>query len=211
MESLLSRSPLSGSSSSVNIHPVTRKKASFMAFKDKISASSDTNYSAHKQSLPSSPLSLGYFDRYPRRPSSSPATPSHARSRRRTTSPQRSEQDDVSFTEPDRETETELKSSTGRCYKFPNSDSTHDISTVFNVGEATPCYIHVLAPEVDLQASHDGNLQHTFHHFASLAHPFRPKSGHLRRLLVTARTSGHRLNASLLWLEWRLWMLWWTV
>lgn len=140
MESLLSRS-----SSSINIHHSTRKKTSFMAFKDKMSSSSDTKFLPHKQSLPSSPLSsntLGYFDRYPRRPSSSPATPSRSRSQRRTTSSQGSERDDVSFTEsiePDGETGMELTLSAGQCYyKFPNSDSTEDVSTIFNGGHATP-------------------------------------------------------------------------
>lgn len=133
----MSRSALTGSSSSVNTHHGARKKSSFMSFKDRTPASID-NYSSNATSPPSSPLSNTprYFDKYPRRPSSSPVSRTRSNGRH-TTSPSR---DDVSYAESkasDKETGRQPKSSSGRSYLFPSYES-DNASIEFPTGDQTP-------------------------------------------------------------------------
>src|ERR1700691_5447422 len=95
MDSVASQS-LSGSSSSLDTH-VARKKSPFLSFKDRTTTASDTNYAPNAFSPHTSPLSSTsrYFDQYPKRPSSSPASQSRTKGRenKRTASSPRSERD----------------------------------------------------------------------------------------------------------------------
>jgi hypothetical protein len=96
--------------------------------------SSDASH-AHTSPLSSTPR---YFDRYPRRPSSSPGNPS-SHIKRRTTSPPRSERDsDTENIDFDGEQALGSKLSIGRSFRFPTFDSTDDSSTDVASGEMTP-------------------------------------------------------------------------
>ena len=137
----VSRPSLSESSSSLNTH-ITRKKPSFMPFKDKTTMPSDTFYMPNTSSSHMSPLSSTprYFDRYPKRPSSSPGRPPHSKGReiKRTASPSGSEKDSDTENVGLDELEMGSKSSTGRSFLFPAFDSTDDSTTDFASGEMTP-------------------------------------------------------------------------
>lgn len=141
MDAVLSRPE---SSRSLNTH-IARKKSSFMSFKDRPPSSSDTHYGSYTPPSHTSPLSSTprYFDRYPKRPSSSPSTPSHTKGRlyRRTTSPPPPMSDRDSDTENidfDGELGMGSKSSIGRAFRFPTFDSTDDNATDIASGEMTP-------------------------------------------------------------------------
>lgn len=112
-----------------------------MPFKDRTAVTSDTNYAPSSSSPHTSPLSSTsrYFDRYPKRPSSSPAPQSRSRGRDNTRS--------VSPSVSERDSDTDSiglgvqggsKSSTGRSPQFPTFDSTDDSTTDFASGERTP-------------------------------------------------------------------------